>query len=70
MANVERNLALEGITDASRDDAAAPAAATPAPANDRAVQTFPELTPEQVERLRPLGEARSYQPVDKIGCRA
>src|SRR3712207_215444 len=61
MANEERNLALEGITDASRDDAAAPPAATPAPAaGDRAHQAFPELTPEQIERLRPLGEERSY----------
>src|SRR3712207_5741242 len=61
MANEERNLALEGITEAFRDDAAASAAASPAPAaGDRAHQAFPELTAEQIERLRPLGEARSY----------
>src|SRR3712207_48631 len=62
MANEERNLALEGITDASRDDAASPAPA----AGDRAHQAFPELTPEQIERLRPLGEARSYADGDLL----
>ena len=56
MANEERNLALEGFTEASRDDAAASAAVSPAPAaGDRAHQAFPDLTPEQIERLRPLG---------------
>jgi thioredoxin reductase (NADPH) len=55
----ERNPIPEGLAEASRDDAA-PAAAASAPAGERARQAFPELTPEQVERLRPLGEARSY----------
>ena len=55
----ERNPVPEGLTEASCDDAAA-AAATSSPAGDRAHQAFPELTSEQVERLRPLGDARSY----------
>ena len=31
-----------------------------APAGNRAHQALPELTPEQIKRLLPLGEARSY----------
>ena len=43
----------EGLAGASREEAATPA-------GDRAHQAFPQLTPEQIERLRPLGEVRTY----------
>ena len=42
-----------GLAGASREEAATPG-------GNRAHQAFPELTPEQIERLRPLGEARRY----------
>ena len=56
----EPNAVPEGLTGASSDDAAVSAAATSASAGDRAHQAFPELMPEQIERLLPLGEARYY----------
>ena len=56
----EPNAVPEGLTGISFDDAAVPAAAASAPKGERAHQAFPELTPEQIERLLPLGEARSY----------
>ena len=56
----EPNAVPEGLTGISFDDAAVPAAAASATKGERAHQAFPELTPEQIERLLPLGEARSY----------